>query len=176
MSSIAEAKNMCTRPYIDTRTTYGWNVIGSQRADGRWQYIVKDTTNFVRATVCGTMNTTATAVGDVLVIVYECERNPELLVGLAAGGSYCMRSCEWIMGGVVSDTVGWNACRITDTSIPNHEFCIHIDCGQVCLLGCANYTADDWPTIKEQIDVGNLPTAWFAPPKDAHSGPPVLIP
>lgn len=176
--NISEPTNKCTRPYILTKSTYSWNAVSEQRPDGLWQYTVSDATNFRRGTVRGTMYSTATGVGDVLALIYECD-DPVLLLDSNAGGSYCMRGCEYVRGGTVSDRVGWVACRIVDTTFPNHEFCIHVDAGWVTLRGCANYTAADWPRIETILDKGILPTAWFAPPQNGAPGvsyPPALMP
>ena len=172
---MSEIRNMCTQPYPVSQRGL-WNVVSEQLDDGLWRYSVGD--SYERGTVRAVSNSTATDVGDVLVLVYECD-NPTLLVGLNTGSSYCMRGCDWLRGGTVSDRIGWNACRIVDTSQANHEFPLHRDAGWVTIRGCANYTADDWPTIETLLDTGSLPTAWFAPPRDGFSGqiyPPTLIP
>lgn len=173
--SITETRNMCTQPYPVSKRDL-WNVASEQLDDGLWRYRVNG--SYERGTVRAAWKATAVAVGDVLVLVYECD-SPNLLVGLNTGSSYCMRGCDWLRGGTVSDRIGWNACRIVDTSLANHEFSIHRDAGWVTIRGCANYTAEDWPLIEAQLDKGALPTAWFAPPRDAESGktyPPVLVP
>lgn len=170
-------RNMCTSPYITGQTTYGWNIESQQRADGLWQYSVKDTINYKRGTVRATMYTTATDINDILVVVYECD-NPQRLVGMNAEGNYCMRGCDFVRGGTIGDRVGWNACRIVDKTFANHEFVIHTDCNFVTLLGCANYTAQDWQTVDASIGK-HLPTAWSAPPRDTPTGvkaPAVLTP
>lgn len=173
-----EITDMCTQPYITTCAPYMWNMSAAQRDDGLWQYTVADPTNYVRGTVGGLLRSTPPAEGDVIVLVHECPA-PALLVGLSAGGSYCMRGCDWIRGGSVSDTLGWNACRVTDTDFDNHEFIIHVDATPVTLLAQAVYTADDWPHIEQQIIAGKLPAGWFAPPLDTLAGiktSPQLIP
>lgn len=173
--SIAESRNMCTRPYPTGKHNV-WNVESEQLDDGLWRYMVNG--SYERGTVRAAINSAATSVGDVLVLVYECD-SPNLLVGLNSGSTYCMRGCDWLCGGTVTDRIGWNACRIVDTSQANHEFAIHRDAGWVTIRGCANYTGEDWPAIETQINKGRLPAGWFAPPQDGVSGqkyPPVLIP
>ena len=172
---MSEIRNMCTQPYPVSPQNL-WNVVSERLDDGLRRYMVGD--SYERGTVRAASNSTATDVGDVLVLVYECD-NPTLLVGLNSGSSYCMRGCDWLRGGTVSDRIGWNACRIVDASQSNHEFPIHRDAGWVTIRGCANYTAADWPTIEALLDTGSVPVAWFAPPRDGVSGqiyPPVLIP
>lgn len=173
--SIAESRNMCTRPYSTSKHNV-WNVESEQLDDGLWRYMVNG--SYERGTVRAAINSTAVTVGDVLVLVYECDQ-PNLLIGLNAGSTYCMRGCDWLRGGTVSDRIGWNACKIVDTTLSNHEFVIHRDAGWTTIRGCANYTAADWPTIEALLATGSLPTAWFAPPRDGISGqiyPPTLIP
>ena len=175
MIAMSEIRNMCTQPYPVSKRDL-WNVACEQLDDGLWRYSVNG--SYVRGTVLAARNSNATDVGDVLVLVYECD-SPNLLVGLNSGSSYCMRGCDWLRGGTVSDRIGWNACRIVDTTQSNHEFSIHRDAGWVTIRGCADYTAADWPTIEALLDTGSLPTAWFAPPRDGVSGqiyPPVLMP
>lgn len=172
---MSEIRNMCTQPYPVSKLSL-WNVVSEQLDDGLWRYSIDG--NYERGTVRAAWKATTVAVGDVLVLVYECD-SPNLLVGLNTGSSYCMRGCDWLRGGTVSDRIGWNACRIVDTTQSNHEFSIHRDAGWVTIRGCANYTAADWPAIEALLDTGSLPTAWFAPPRDGISGqiyPPTLIP
>lgn len=174
MSSTG-TRNMCTQPYPVSKHNV-WNVVSEQLDDGLWRYRVDG--SYERGTVRAAIKSTAVAVGDVLVLVYECDA-PTLLVGLNSGSAYCMRGCDWLRGGTVSDRIGWNACRIVDTTLSNHEFAVSRDAGWVTIRGCANYTAADWPTIEALLDTGSLPTAWFAPPRDGISDqiyPPVLIP
>ena len=172
---MSEIRNMCTQPYpVSPRNL--WNVACEQLDDGLWRYSVNG--SYERGTVRTASNSNATDVGDVLVLVYECDQ-PSLLIGVGSGSTYCMRGCDWLRGGTVSDRIGWNACRIVDTSLANHEFSIHRDAGWVTIRGCANYTAADWPAIETLLDTGSLPTAWVAPPRDGTSGqiyPPTLIP
>lgn len=173
--SSTEPRNMCTQPYPLSKHNV-WNVASEQLDSGLWRYRVDG--SYERGTVRAAINSTAVAVGDVLVLVYECDA-PTLLVGLNTGSTYCMRGCDWLRGGTVSDRIGWNACKIVDTTLSNHEFAIHRDAGWVTIRGCANYTGEDWPAIETQINNGRLPAGWFAPPQDGVTGqtyPPVLIP
>ena len=170
-----ETRNMCTQPYPVSKHNI-WNVVSEQLDDGLWRYRVDG--SYERGTVRAAIKSTAVAVGDVLVLVYECDQ-PNLLIGLNTGSKYCMRGCDWLRGGTVSDRIGWNACRIVDTSLTNHEFALHRDAGWVTIRGVANYTAADWPHIERQITAGRLPASWFAPPRDAPAGvktTPRLIP
>lgn len=174
MSDYAKTRDMCTSPYPSSKHNI-WNVASEQLGNGLWRYMVNG--SYDRGTVRAAINSTAADTGDVLVLVYECDQ-PALLVGLTAGGSYCMRGCDWLCGGV-TDRIGWNACEITDTSQTNHEFVIHRDAGWVTIRGAANYTHADWPIIEQQIADGDLPMAWFAPLRDAATGrtcAPVLVP
>ncbi|RYQ39397.1 hypothetical protein PG2001B_1138 [Bifidobacterium pseudolongum subsp. globosum] len=175
MSRHIEVQDMCTRPYPKAKHNI-WNVQSEQLDSGLWRYRVDG--SYERGTVRAAINSTAVAVGDVLVLVYECDQ-PNLLIGLNTGSTYCMRGCDWLRGGALDDRIGWNACRIMDTAYPNHEFSIHRDAGWVTIRGCANYTAADWPHIEQQIITGKLPAGWFAPPMDTPAGvktTPQLIP
>lgn len=170
--------NQCGSPYITVKAPYAWNATASQRDDGLWQYEVKDKTGYVRGTVGGLLRASPPIEGDVLVLVYD-SADPVKLVGANSGASYCMRGCEWIRGGTISPTVGWNACRVVDTAFSNHEFIIHVDAEPVTPLAYAVYSATDWPHIEQQITAGRLPAAWFAPPVDTPAGvktTPQLIP
>ncbi|MBS6345049.1 MAG: hypothetical protein KH404_04845 [Bifidobacterium pseudolongum] len=170
--------NQCGSPYITVKAPYAWNVTASQRDDGLWQYEVKDKTGYVRGTVGGLPRASPPIEGDVLVLVYD-SADPVKLVGANSGASYCMRGCEWVCGGTISPTIGWNACRVVDTAFTNHEFVIHVDAEPVTLLAYAVYSATDWPHIEQQITAGRLPAAWFAPPRDVALGVqsiPVVIP
>ena len=175
MSDYAKTRNMCATPYPSSKNNI-WNVKSEQLDNGLWRYMV-DGGGLNRGTVRAAINSTAVNVGDVLVLVYECDQ-PALLVGLTAGGSYCMRGCDWLCGGVTG-RIGWNACEITDTSWQNHEFVIHRDAGWVTIRGAANYTHAAWPAIAKQIADRDLPTAWFAPPRDGTASiryPPTVMP
>ena len=166
---------MCTQPRPKAKHN-AWNVVSEQLDSGLWRYRVDG--SYERGTVRAAINATAVAVGDVLVLVYECDA-PTLLVGLNSGSTYCVRGCYWLRCGALDDRIGWNACRIVDTAYPNHEFAIHRDAGWVTIRGCANYTEADWPHIEQQITAGRLPAAWFAPPVDTPAGvktTPQLIP
>lgn len=179
MSSYREITNTCTRPYIAKKVPYSWNATGTQRVDDEiWEYTVTNPVDFVRATVGCWQRSPSGAVVDVIVIVYESP-NPGLLVGMNAGGQYCMRGTQWIIGGTISDTIAWNACRIDDPTSVNHEFVIHVDAEPVVLLGYALYKADEWPIVEQLVQRGKLPAAWFAPSRDLSAdvrGTPNVIP
>ena len=72
---------MCTQPRPKAKHN-AWNVVSEQLDSGLWRYRVDG--SYERGTVRAAINATAVAVGDVLVLVYECDA-PTLLVGLNSG-------------------------------------------------------------------------------------------
>ncbi|ATU21050.1 hypothetical protein BcFMB_09100 [Bifidobacterium choerinum] len=112
--------------------------------------------------------------GDVLVCVYSCDAPDKLCLPRNAT-TQRISSTDTTEGAALTDRIGWVAGRIS-VAAGAHELWIFRECGWVTLEGCAVFGEQDWATVKQLLENGVLTMPWFAPPKDAQSGPPVLIP
>lgn len=172
-----EITNKCMTPYGSKASTYVWNVTRTALENGKYSYVVPDSASNYQGTFAFKMGVDALAVGDMLICVFSCEK-PELLT-VPRGPSNPRISCtDTTEGAVVSDTMGWVAGHVTATT-GSHELWIVRECGPVTLEGCAAFSPDDWPRVRELLDDQKLRMAWFAPPTTAATGertPPVLIP
>ena len=171
---MSEIRNLCTTPYGSKRTIYSWNVDQSQDAEtGKWAYMARES-NGARGTFAFRMGATSVAPGVMLVCVYSCD-NPALLTVPRNSTDQRISGTDTTEGAVISQRMGWVAGRVVSTS-GNNEIWITHECGWTTLEGCAVFAAEDWEHVKQLYADGLLRMPWFAPPKDAQSGAPVLIP
>lgn len=169
-----EIRNLCATPYGEKLATYTWNVEKTQDTDmGKWSYRTPPGGHF-EGTFKFDMGYSPSKVGDVLVCVYSCDAPDKLCLPRNAT-TQRISSTDTTEGAALADRMGWVAGRIS-VAAGAHELWIFRECGWVTLEGCAVFGEQDWATVKQLLENGVLTMPWFAPPKDAQSGPPVLIP
>lgn len=170
---MSEIRNLCTTPYGSQQTNYTWNVDRSQDAEtGKWAYMARGSNN-ARGTFAFRMGANVVP-GVMLVCVYSCD-NPSLLTVPRNSTDQRISGTDTTEGAVISQRMGWVAGRVVSTDGVNEIWITH-ECGWVTLEGCAVFAAEDWEHVKQLYEDGLLRMPWFAPPKDAQSGDPVLIP
>ncbi|RSX44712.1 hypothetical protein D2E22_1998 [Bifidobacterium castoris] len=169
-----EITNLCATPYGSRQTTYTWNVEKRQDArTGKWAYRCTPDSNF-DGTFQFDMGYAPCKVGDVLVCIYSCDV-PDRLCLPRNPTTQRIVNTDTTEGAALTERMGWVAGRISAAS-GAHELWILHECGWVTLEGCAVFSQEDWTVIRQLLADGVLTMPWFAPPKDAVSGPPVLIP
>lgn len=171
---MSEITNLCTTPYGSQKTTYTWNVEQRQDAGtGKWAYRCPLDGHF-EGTFRFDMGYATCKVGDVLVCIYSCDA-PDRLCLPRKSTTGRISSTDTTEGAALTERMGWVAGRISSAA-GAHELWIFRECGWVTLEGCAVFGEQDWATVKQLLADGVLTMPWFAPPKDAQSGPSVLIP
>ncbi|MEF2736276.1 MAG: hypothetical protein U0N15_03505 [Bifidobacterium choerinum] len=176
MSGVEEITNLCATPYGTRKTIYSWNMDARQEPSGKWSYMTR-TGSQPNGTFAFQMGYNTKTVGDVLVCVFSCDR-PDLMIVPRGTSQPRISGTETTEGAAVSERMGWVAGRLAATS-GAHELWVPQEAGWLTLEGCAVFSVDDWPQVRKLLDAGDLPMAWFAPPRDAASGetrPPVLVP